>query len=573
MSNSRPLTAATCSSDWRSRGQAGDAPADDIADRGRDLPHCVALRRLAHEQLHELAHEERIALGASRAGWRPHRRGHPEPSRARIRRRRPARAARARAEHSRAGEPGRRSHPSPLRAVRPRVPVPSRRAWRRARSHTSRRSAATAATTRRPSAGRRGRRGPARWTATRSSTRVTVSNWRNRAASASSVSAAGRPSSGNSAARSDRSVSDGAAAPLASTGRNDCTHGHSGGAPSSSWQRPHATSPPRARTSATSSSTSRVLPIPAVPVITASRVRGACESRAKPSSCASSISRPTNGALATHRGRFVVILVVGVGRTSRDPLDGHRHDVPVRRDRDRGRESVAASGPARVTARCPARGRTRRASPRRPATRPPAARRGSRPASAGRDARSRSGSCATSRSSSATARPTSPVASQRVDEVFLGRGPHLFEPRHLGGRERLVGEVGECRPPPAAERLLELESGARRVGREQRLRLGALQLERDRVDRLRLAPQHVARRLRDEHRRLRPGDARRFQHLPQVGDVRLERRGGGRRRRVAPQFIDQAVERHHSIGVHDENCEHRALGAACRARPAGRCCQ
>ena len=70
--------------------------------------------------------------------------------------------------------------------------------------------------------------------ATRSTTRVTVSNWRNRAASASPLSTAARPSSGNSAARSARSLSDGAAARLATTARNDCTHGHSGGAPSSS---------------------------------------------------------------------------------------------------------------------------------------------------------------------------------------------------------------------------------------------------------------------------------------------------------------------------------------------------
>ena len=48
---------------------------------------------------------------------------------------------------------------------------------------------------------------------------------------------------------------------------------------------------------------------------------------------------------------------------------------------------------------------------------------------------------------------------QRVKAVFLSREPQLLESVHLSLSERLEGEVGQRRPPPERERLVESCSG------------------------------------------------------------------------------------------------------------------
>ena len=58
------------------------------------------------------------------------------------------------------------------------------------------------------------------------------------------------------------------------------------------------------------------------------------------------------------------------------------------------------------------------------------------------------------------------VASQlqlRVDEIRLGSGAQLLEPRRLEPGEGLVGEVGERRAAPQPERLAQLRRASSRV--------------------------------------------------------------------------------------------------------------
>ena len=100
-------------------------------------------------------------------------------------------------------------------------------------------------------------------------------------------------------------------------------------------------------------------------------------------------------------------------------------------------------------------------------------------------------------------------------------------------RENVVGELGERLAAPEAERLAEQPARPGGIGA---FRLGDQPLEAEQVELVGVDPDEVAGLLRDDRRAVP-------EHLPQLGDVELERVRRGRRRIVRPQRVDQAVDR------------------------------
>ena len=107
----------------------------------------------------------------------------------------------------------------------------------------------------------------------------------------------------------------------------------------------------------------------------------------------------------------------------------------------------------------------------------------------------------------------------------------LLEPCSLRLGERLVRDVGQGRPPPERERLRQ-----RAVLDEP--------LEAVDVELAVVHPQEVARRTRD--------DAIGAERLPQRVYVHLQRARAARRRLLAPDPVDQAVDRDDLVRVEQE---------------------
>ena len=75
----------------------------------------------------------------------------------------------------------------------------------------------------------------------------------------------------------------------------------------------------------------------------------------------------------------------------------------------------------------------------------------------------------------------------RVDAVLERRDPQLLQPRDLGLEGRLVGQVGERRPAPQRERLVQQRRRGGRVG--GRAALGRESLEAEEVELVVVDPQ------------------------------------------------------------------------------------
>ena len=150
-----------------------------------------------------------------------------------------------------------------------------------------------------------------------------------------------------------------------------------------------------------------------------------------------------------------------------------------------------------------------------------------------------------------------------VEVVFDGGDPHLLQAADRLLRERLVAHVRQRRPVPERERFGEdvgrLPGPARgEVGAPARDQL----LEARHVELAGCDARDVARSLRDDHaRRGTIG----LDHLAQLGHVALQRGRGRRRRRFAPDQVDQPVARDDLVGVQQQDRQHAAL-----ARPAER---
>ena len=112
----------------------------------------------------------------------------------------------------------------------------------------------------------------------------------------------------------------------------------------------------------------------------------------------------------------------------------------------------------------------------------------------------------------------------------------FLEPGDLGLREARVGELRERGPPPERERGTEGVDGRIRVaGLEGAPRIGGEPLEAPGVDLVRLGPQRVARRARD--------DARLAQSPAQARDDGLQRVRGICRSFVLPQGVHEPIRR------------------------------
>ena len=171
--------------------------------------------------------------------------------------------------------------------------------------------------------------------------------------------------------------------------------------------------------------------------------------------------------------------------------------------------------------------------------------------------RSRSGYWPTSSSSSPTSSALAPRARSRLDALLERLEPKLLEPVDLGLRPRLVGELGQGRPPPERESLPQHPVRLRRGGGprifatscSKRCRsndpASATELVRGRH-----GPDHVA-----------------TEHPAELRDVRLENLRGRGRRPAGPELLDQQVARDRLVGAEEQD---REQGTRLWLHPAGR---
>ena len=167
-----------------------------------------------------------------------------------------------------------------------------------------------------------------------------------------------------------------------------------------------------------------------------------------------------------------------------------------------------------------------------------------------------------------------PEREQPEGEVVARGGAQPLEGGALGEHVRVVGEVGEGRAAPGAQRLLEavdlrLDLAARRPdlarpGRQLRGERvqdavpGAdLVDERRGVDRATGQRDPVARVRGEQDRRLRARLQARLEQSPQPGHVGVERAERPRRSLAAPDELDEAVRRDDRAEVEREGGEQR----------------
>ena len=150
-----------------------------------------------------------------------------------------------------------------------------------------------------------------------------------------------------------------------------------------------------------------------------------------------------------------------------------------------------------------------------------------------------------------------------VDPVHQRRQPQLVELRDLVTSARLELEPGERRAAPERQRLPETLGGALELAlRDELLRLRNEDLHAARIEPLRLDVAAVAAgRGRD---RIGAGDAER---LAQLREIDVDRLARGRRRRLPPQVVDQALARDELVRVQEQDTEDELAPSASRARP------
>jgi hypothetical protein len=155
-------------------------------------------------------------------------------------------------------------------------------------------------------------------------------------------------------------------------------------------------------------------------------------------------------------------------------------------------------------------------------------------------------------------RPVSAKPKVGVDPPFERGQPKLFEPRDRWLRERLVGEIGEHRPPPERERR------AQPLGRRFRVALIELSgrlfdhaFELQCVELLPLDPKEIPRRTCFEDRlRVRP------KQLAQLGDVVAHLSGRSSRRSAVVELIGELLDRHDLVGAKEEDRQDTSLSPA-----------
>ena len=135
-----------------------------------------------------------------------------------------------------------------------------------------------------------------------------------------------------------------------------------------------------------------------------------------------------------------------------------------------------------------------------------------------------------------------------LDALLQCREAQVLQARHVRARERLVGQVGQRRPAPEAERLAQLRGGGSGVSLGG---LGDERLEAGQVELGWLDPEQIAGGTGQQ-----PSVA---ELLAQTGDVDLHALGHRRRRRAAPHLVDEELRREDVVGVQEQHREQRSL--------------
>jgi hypothetical protein len=142
----------------------------------------------------------------------------------------------------------------------------------------------------------------------------------------------------------------------------------------------------------------------------------------------------------------------------------------------------------------------------------------------------------------------------------------LGEPGRVRGHQRRRRDVGERRPSPQCECVVEHLPGRRRIGSrtQQRLALGQQVVEPVGVEITPPAAEPISPRLGGQHRRVPVADrAAQRQHVPP--DEGLGRTG----RLVRPQLLDQVPDRHGPVRVDQQHGEQPADLRPLDRTPAG----
>jgi hypothetical protein len=157
-----------------------------------------------------------------------------------------------------------------------------------------------------------------------------------------------------------------------------------------------------------------------------------------------------------------------------------------------------------------------------------------------------------------------------VDPVLLRVHPELVETGRLRPGERLIGELGQRRASPQRQRLGQLRrrGGARIPVAQGDPSLGGELLEATGVHLVLVDVEQVARWAREDQAAGRAGSPPRLEGRPEAGDVVLQGRRGVGRRPIAPDDVDEPVERHHLVGVDQEGGQQESLLRAAEVDPA-----
>jgi hypothetical protein len=153
-------------------------------------------------------------------------------------------------------------------------------------------------------------------------------------------------------------------------------------------------------------------------------------------------------------------------------------------------------------------------------------------------------------------RPVAAECEVRLDPILLGDDPALLQSLGLTFGEGLERDVGERGASPFDEGLAKLHRRTRRiVGVERPPSLLGKPLEPGGVERAGFESKPISGALRRED----VADAGSSQDLPELRDVDLQRVLRRRRNPLAPQAVDELVDRDDLVQMDDEDREQRAL--------------
>jgi len=143
-----------------------------------------------------------------------------------------------------------------------------------------------------------------------------------------------------------------------------------------------------------------------------------------------------------------------------------------------------------------------------------------------------------------------------VDSLLQRREAQVVQPSNLGLRERGKGQILQRCTPEESERFAQGRCGSLRItGRTRPPTLVHQGVEPLQVTLALAHLQYVSGRARQQPFRHPVA----LQHLSQPRDVRLNRVGGGRRRRVAPKSINQTITRDDLVVVEQQDRQGRPL--------------